>query len=220
MKSPKGRHFRQEERKSIFSPRVSKFCWAADMLTYLRILIAFVLFYLALTDSQNVGFALGCFVFGELTDAFDGALARTLLYPNDGKKRWWRMYASEIDQAADIMLGLATLVYFTAEISFQFGRLLLMGTVIIAVIVQASRGWIGRKFGQQARTYLVLARRYAYVGEIFLVGLIMLHHTNWFMELRLDWRITITYLLIVLAVALLFLKRDRATEEKTETPIV
>lgn len=199
-------------------PRESKLCFLADALTYFRIVVGIGILFVTFFGGATTDQVFMAFILGELSDAFDGVCARTFLYPNDGRKRWWRTYASEIDQVADILLGLSILAYTIVRVDSRFGIFVLSMAIAIAVPIQLTKNWIGEHFGEKIRTLLVLFRRYLYVIAIFLVGIVVARQTAWYEAIGHDWQIVFEYFAMITPVFVFILKSDRASEEKTPTP--
>lgn len=191
--------------------RKSKPYWLADVLTGLRFIAAIGLFAMAYLGAGSVGLALMIFTLGELTDAFDGMAARKWLYPDDGRRRWWRVYASEIDQVADIALGVALISFVTLRINPRVGLTVLLLAMSIAVPIQLARDTIEQRWGKKVREAIVLVRRALYAAMIFVVAVWMLWLTSW----SYSWKVTITCLTVVLMATLAVIKLDRMSEERT-----
>lgn len=104
--------------------------YLADILTALRIALAFVIFVCILQQAWAV--ALVLFAVAALTDAFDGMCARRWPYsPEDVQRLWWRRKfdAQQIDNVPDgTMIFLAVLA-----LAWQFDYWRVLAVVIYAI---------------------------------------------------------------------------------------
>lgn len=191
--------------------------YLADLFTLSEVILSIVLFVMSIMGAP-VAHALWVFVAGELCDAVDGPLARRFHYPNDGKSRWWRTYASEIDQISDIMLAAACGVYLIWQVSWLGGCLLLLGIGAFCLAVQMhlyhydrSCKSFRRRFYVYAENLILLRRRIYVVGGIGGAIALMVWHTEWTLAVK----ITITIVGILCGIALRYWKHDRWTQDKT-----
>ena len=218
----------------------------ADILTFIRFLCAIGLIVLVVVGFFDTTFvaieapaAFLLFAIGELTDAFDGPAARRWLYPNDGKRRWWREYADRIDIVADILLALVALAFVIFRVNLAIGLAILLIGAAIAIPIEffswyMTRGpsryafkggmdsfyWKEICAAERVNTILaeqvVLKRRYLYVLGIA-VGLMILLWTpanGWMMIVKF----IITCFGVAIGALLWVVKRDRRTE--WHTPLV
>lgn len=196
----------------------------ADLLTFLEVVLALAMTIKGLPP-EAVFFM---FAIGELCDAFDGICARRWHYPDDGKKRWWRKWAPELDQGSDIALLVAGVYCLSSRYDWITGVTLLMvtffGTIeIITADANVFNGLIFRIFNAESYNpeddysglsyakCLRLFRRYIYLGCIAVVLFLMLNGTKWANGVK----VAIIVIAIIAGVVLLFVKRDRLTQDKT-----
>lgn len=188
----------------------------ADTLTLCKCICTCILGVLLFTGAKPQT-ALIIFGIGELCDAFDGICARKWKYPPDGKYRWWREYAPEIDQVTDVLhlsvMALffifricATFVYFRPWIAFSVALAIAFICIVVHIIV-AEPKYAGSKFA----TRLILGRRVLYLACIAFIVFAGLYAVSWPKAVR----IAIAIVLCVGAVGLLIIKWDRATQVKT-----
>lgn len=205
----------------------------ADLLTLSRFLLAVALFVLVFTISEPKNrLVLLLFSLGSLTDALDGEFARKYPYPKDGKARWWRKYQFDYDLyqyeindiVADLLLGLATLVYIAKWISpllggFYLGASIGVGLFVYFVTDQAvfntPRGLGTFEVIEEIRTAIVLYRRKWYGGGIAIVIFTLI--------LAAKFHVLITIPLILLGmligIYIIYLKREtRLKQDKTPLP--
>ena len=214
----------------------------ADVLTSLETLCAAILIGFAI-GNVPVDYALWVFAAAELCDAFDGICARRWPYPDDGKRRWWRIYAVELDQLSDIAAGLACLLYVSWRVSFTCGLVVLITALVIGFSIQLTVKWPSARrsltdwgLGSLARWYesvrpihrllawlerhpklclaLVLIRRYLYVAAIAVLIICMILGTSWPQPLQFG----ALGALVAIGIFLIFYKRDRLTQDKTPLP--
>ena len=211
----------------------------ADVLTLSEAILAVILTICAMLN-VSADYAIWVFAAAELCDAFDGICARRWPYPNDGKVRWWRQYASEIDELTDIMVGLACLLFVGLRVNPSFSLLVLVCALIVGIGVQVIVKWTTTKpyleryglqplanwlnhrstfirlatwFDTHPRTQLViiLLRRYLYVTAIFLLVIQLIFATTWAFYVQISANI----LLALIGMALCYIKLDRLTQDKT-----
>ncbi len=172
----------------------------ADLLTLCEIIIACTLLILQQRLTPEVVFWL--FIVGELCDAFDGICARRWHYPDDGKKRWWREWAPEIDQISDILLLLGLVLYLIT----LCGEVLLIVT-IVAVLFFVAVELLTSEKDKGIRIF----RRYVYLACIVAGILILLYNTKW----KLVTKIVIAVIMALIGITLIFVKKNRLTQVKT-----
>lgn len=189
----------------------------ADIITLCEVICTSILGVLLFTGAKPQT-ALIIFGIGELCDAFDGICARNLEpYPDDGKYRWWREYATEIDQVTDVfhlsVMGLffifricSGFTYFRPWIAFFVALVVALFCIIIQIIVTDEK----RKDTKLA-TNLILGRRYLYLACIAFIVFAGLYAVTWPNLVK----IAIAIALCIGAVILLVIKWDRATQVKT-----
>ena len=138
-----------------------------DILTASRFLLAAIIIGLTIAGASP-GRVLALFVIGELTDAIDGPLAFRWPYPDELERRlWWRVNKVFFDIAADMTLGIATLLY-VARHTYPFGRILLVGAVGLGTLSQIL---VLRVFPPQERSgftrwFILLRRGMLYIPTI------------------------------------------------------
>lgn len=180
----------------------------ADVLSALELCCAVALGVMALTDVATP-WALGTFVLGELCDAFDGICARCWHYPNDGKRRWWREYAKEIDQLTDLILAIAVLMYVATQVCWLVGVIIFGVSVIIGSAVEIRiHKWSPE---DRRRRKYVLARRFLYLLAIATVIVLLI----WNLPVEVPVRVLLTAIGVVVGLYLWIDKKDRRTEENT-----
>lgn len=184
--------------------------YLADVLTATQVVLAVILAVMTVVE-VDAGYAMIVFVLGELCDAFDGICARRWPYPEDGKRRWWRVHAEALDQISDIMLGVAGLAYITFCVHFKLGATLSIVTILIGAGVQA---WVYSSLYKQnpkLALKVVLIRRLGYVAAVVWLALIML----WTSSFHQTTKIVLTGLGLILCAILWVVKEDRRMQDKT-----
>ncbi len=163
--------------------------YLADILTLSRLIIAIVIFILALTGgAPEVVFIL--FIIAELTDAFDGTCARKWPFPKN-KTPKYRKYAAIFDMVADVALagfqvifvilqinqplGLAIIIY--ELVSSIGGDLLVYGKILGHPDNCTKNSLVSRNFPLAKK--IILTRRYIYTLCIGFVNAVILFATNW-----------------------------------------
>ena len=163
--------------------------YLADILTLSRLIIAIVIFILALTGgAPEVVFIL--FIIAELTDAFDGTCARKWPFPKN-KTPKYRKYAAIFDMVADVALagfqvifvilqinqplGLAIIIY--ELVSSIGGDLLVYGKILGHPDNCTKNSLASRNFPLAKK--IILTRRYIYTLCIGFVNAVILFATNW-----------------------------------------
>ena len=163
--------------------------YLADILTLSRLIIAIVIFILALTGgAPEVVFIL--FIIAELTDAFDGTCARKWPFPKN-KIPKYRKYAATFDMVADVALagfqvifvilqinqplGLAIIIY--ELVSSIGGDLLVYGKILGHPDNCTKNSLASRNFPLAKK--IILTRRYIYTLCIGFVNAVILFATSW-----------------------------------------
>ncbi len=163
--------------------------YLADILTLSRLIIAIVIFILALTGgAPEVVFIL--FIIAELTDAFDGTCARKWPFPKN-KTPKYRKYAATFDMVADVALagfqvifvilqinqplGLAIIIY--ELVSSIGGDLLVYGKILGHPDNCTKNSLASRNFPLAKK--IILTRRYIYTLCIGFVNAVILFATSW-----------------------------------------
>ena len=163
--------------------------YLADLLTFSRLILAIVLFILALAGgSAEAAFVI--FIVAELTDAFDGTCARKWPFPKN-KTPKYRKYAAKFDMIADVALtggqilfatlcvnwviGLVFITYYL--ISSIGGDLLVYGKIMGHPDNCTKHSLVYRNFPLAKK--IILARRYVYTICLGVVNLVILFATNW-----------------------------------------
>ena len=163
--------------------------YLADILTLSRLIIAIVIFILALTGgAPEVVFIL--FIIAELTDAFDGTCARKWPFPKN-KTPKYRKYAAIFDMVADVALagfqvifvilqinqplGLAIIIY--ELVSSIGGDLLVYGKILGHPDNCTKNSLASRNFPLAKK--IILTRRYIYTLCIGFVNAVILFATSW-----------------------------------------
>lgn len=163
--------------------------YLADILTSLRLILAIVLFVLALTGGSPEA-ALIIFIIAEFTDIFDGTCARKWPFPKN-KTPKYRKYAVKYDMIADISLtgalvlfltlqvnwvsGLAFIVYYL--ISSLGGELLVYGRILGHPDDCTDNSMAKRNFPLAKK--IILTRRYIFAICLCAISVFILFATNW-----------------------------------------
>lgn len=165
--------------------------YLADILTFTRLILAFILIFLATAvESPNIGAGFLIFVIAELTDAFDGTLATKFPFPKN-KTPKYRKYAAKYDMIADALTALAAALFFTLKVNFVAGLIILLCYGIASLIVDlvvygrilghpdnCTKNSLTKRNFPLARR-IVLARRFIYLSLIATVSVWMLYASNW-----------------------------------------
>lgn len=185
----------------------------ADILTLCEVIFTGILLYMVVFN-VSVNYAIWVFIIGELCDAFDGICARRWHYPEDGKKRWWREYAPQIDQISDVLLASVCGLYLLLRIK-SIATAVLVGTIAgICISIE-----VALRFGEESvlarcphgRLGIILGRRYCYVAGIGIAIVLMIFATTW-----PEWCKKLAICLGVAAgIILVLVKRNRLTQDKT-----
>lgn len=189
--------------------------YLADFLTLARLILAISLIIIAFTNSPIVsGFLI--FVFGELTDAFDGTCASKWPFPKN-KVPKYRKYAAKYDMIADASIIIAMLIFFIMRINLVFGLALGLGYGIIAIIIDLIV--YGKIMGHpddfkpgslSAKNFLlakkiILARRMVYLTLIATITIWTLYASEW----QLIAKNIIMIIAVIMAIFLWFFLAQR-----------
>ena len=163
--------------------------YLADLLTFSRLILAFVIIILALIGGPpELVFIL--FIVAELTDAFDGTCARKWPFPKNNTPEY-RKYAAKFDMFSDVCLTGAQVLYMTLQINTIVGAM-----IIIYYLVSAIGGdmlvygkVLGHpddctKYSLAHRDFplarkIILTRRYVYAICLGVVNAVILFATSW-----------------------------------------
>ena len=105
--------------------------YLADILTLSRLIIAIVIFILALTGgAPEVVFIL--FIIAELTDAFDGTCARKWPFPKN-KTPKYRKYAAIFDMVADVALAGFQVIFVILQINQPLGLAIIIYELVSSI---------------------------------------------------------------------------------------
>lgn len=189
--------------------------YLADILTFSRIILALVLFYLACSRIE-ISTALIIFLVGELTDAFDGTCATKWPFPKN-KTPWYRKYAAKYDMLADALLAFAMIIFFTFRINFTAGLIIFLTYAVIALIIEytvygklfghpddCTKNSLMKKNFKKAKA-LVMGRRNLYLGLMALISIWTLYASEW----PLAVKITVTIVAAVVCIFLWFFLSQR-----------
>lgn len=182
----------------------------ADIITASRIILASTLVGV-IWENRPPDIAIWIIVACELGDALDGIFARKYHYPNDGKYLWWRKYAPEIDQVADIYTGVLALVYYIKCVNFQLGVIILISGLIIGLTIQTYAIWLKYLFSEKVKRRLILTRRYLYLLAIVVVVTNLTMSTSWLRQVKIACLLLGT----TVGIILIIVKRNRLTQVKT-----
>lgn len=179
----------------------------ADLLTCCEVLFTFILLIMTIRNT-SVNYVIWVFIAGELCDAFDGICARRWHYPDDGKRRWWRTYASEIDKITDVFLAAVCGLYLLLCINTPAARVLVWAVCAICCVIQlilSLRPSLNRKVALR----ITLFRRYIYVIGISCTIILLIFATSW-----ANWiKISALCLGIIAGIALVITKWNRLTQK-------
>lgn len=169
--------------------------YLADILTLLRLLLA-ILFFVWTGINGEAGWAFMIFAVGELTDAFDGALATKYPFPKN-KTPKYRKYAAIFDMATDILLAFALALYFIIRVNLIAGLIVTIGYIVISVIIElivygrmlghpdtARPGFLMQESFPLAKK-IILARRGLYLACLFLVATWVLYAATWPLAIKI-----------------------------------
>lgn len=165
--------------------------YLADILTLIRFILATALLILAfLGDASSLGAGFLLFVFGELTDAFDGTCATRWPFPKN-KTPKYRKYAAKYDMLTDAFLSVAMILFFILRVNLPAGLIIGVGYSVLALVIDLIV--YGKLFGHpddftprslSAKNFplakrIILARRMLYIALIVLIAAWTLYASNW-----------------------------------------
>ncbi len=198
----------------------------ADALTVIEIIMAFILIGMTI-HPVPADIAIWFFVIGELADAFDGPCARRWPYPDDGKKRWWRVpkTVKRIEHLSDIFIAVSCMFYLlsqpenitfrilnhtfiVSECAMNLGLFTIICCAFLEIIIRILRHQDESAFFYVIKG-IILTRRlfYAFVsigGGVFL----LIMATSWSYRVKL----TAVFAGVIAGLLLLLYKFDRATD--------
>jgi len=189
--------------------------YLADLLTLTRFILTISLIIITFTGG-NPETAFLLFVFGELTDAFDGTCATRWPFPKN-KTPKYRKYAAKYDMFTDLLLIAAMILFFLVRINWLAGLILGLGYGLISLIVELIV--YGKLMGHpdDARPNsltiknfplakkIILLRRAAYLALIAIIATWTLYVSAW----PLVVKIVITVVALFVAVFLWFFLAQR-----------
>lgn len=192
---------------------MKKLYYLADVLTLCEVIAGVILLGMTCFHAP-ADYAIWVFVAGELCDAFDGICARHWPYPNDGKKRWWRTYVTQIEHLSDIFIAIACMLYLifstdtnTANLALMLGCTLATACIAVELTIKfASTASTSTKV-QKAILWLIRIRRWCYAfggigGGIYL----LIMATTWTTIIKFS----AICASLGIGLALLIIKLDRA----------
>lgn len=211
----------------------------ADVLSLFEGILALALIAAAVCG-LSADYAIWLFAGAEICDALDGPCARRWPYPDDGKYRWWRAYAVELDQLTDLMAGIAVLIYLGCRVSLAIALVVAIPAALIAPTVQVLTKWFSitpflRRFGlsrlvnrledswgfmrpirwfyfhPKISLRLILLRRYLYLAAIIVILVSLILATSWGLVVQTCALFALAGILIIIA----FCKRNRLHEDHT-----
>ena len=189
--------------------------YLADLLTLTRFILAIVLIVLAFTGGAlSAGFLV--FVFGELTDAFDGTCATKWPFPKN-KSPWYRKYAAKYDMFTDGLIIAAMLLFFIIRVNLVAGLIIGLGYGIVSTIIEFIV--YGKMMGHpddfrpgslSAKNFLlakkiILTRRMIYLALLATVATWTLYASEW----PLVVKIVITVVAALVSIFLWFFLAQR-----------
>lgn len=171
--------------------------YLADLLTFIRLILAIVLLVLA-AEHGSADNAFLVFLAAELTDTFDGTCARKWPFPKNKVPRY-RKYAAFYDMFSDTLLAAAQVLFVMLNIDFFVG----LGFAIFYIVVCGGIEILvyGKFFGHPdnfTRTSLsnrnfplakkiIMTRRYAYALCLGVINAIILFATSWSLPVKILW---------------------------------
>ncbi|MBR3138852.1 CDP-alcohol phosphatidyltransferase family protein [Candidatus Saccharibacteria bacterium] len=163
--------------------------YLADILTLSRLILATVLFILALAGgSPEAAFII--FLVAELTDTFDGTCARKWPFPKNNTPKY-RKYAAKYDMFSDVLLTAAQVLFLTVRVNWiaglvfiiyylvssAGGDLLVYGKILGHPDDCTETSLTKRNFPLAKR--IVLTRRYIFAICLGLINAFILFATSW-----------------------------------------
>lgn len=115
--------------------------YVADLLTISRILLSLAILILIISGLWSLAIIL--FILAILTDTLDGTIARKWPYSSEENKTfWWRKDPHLLDNTADMVLTLATLIGLIIWSPTTWGLItggILIGTAILLITIRHLR---------------------------------------------------------------------------------
>ncbi len=182
----------------------------ADILTACEVFCTCILGVLIFTGAPPE-VALIIFGIGELCDAFDGICARKLKpYPNDGKYRWWRVYATQIEKITDVFHLSIMSIFFIVRICPRFKwftptKAFALAIIVALICIAVQLAINSPKCKESKATKLIRKRRILYLACIAIIVFGGLYAVAWPDIIR----IVIAVILCIGALILLYVKWDR-----------
>lgn len=189
--------------------------YLADFLTFIRLVLAIALLHLAFAGG-NLGAGFLIFVFGELTDAFDGTCAAKWPFPKN-KTPKYRKYAAKYDMFTDMLLAVAMALFFILRVNLIAGLVMGITYSVAAIIIDFIV--YGKLMGHPddfrpgslsdrnfpAAKRLILARRRVYIALIVFAAAVTLFSSDWPIVVK----ITITGVASLVGIFLWFFLKQR-----------
>lgn len=180
-----------------------------DLFTLLEVILTCTLIVMTVLH-VSPDYAIWVFVAGELCDAIDGPCARRWPYPDDSKKRWWRLphVVQAIEHISDILLIGSLALYLLFQPGL-FHYLTLYGSLAIALICLVVQYLLFTKpYSSAKRKSLTLLRRRFYLVGIIIGIAELIFCTTWALPLKIGACI----LGLIAGVIILIAKWNRFTE--------
>lgn len=169
--------------------------YLADLLTFIRFILAIVLIGLAVTHSSADN-AFIVFLTAELTDTFDGTCARLWPFPK-GKEPWYRKYAAYYDMASDVLLAAAQVLFVLLAVNFWAGLVITLFYIVVCGGIEflvygkllghpdnCTKNSLARRNFPLAKK-IIMARRYAYALCLGITNVLILFATSWAMPVKI-----------------------------------
>ena len=162
--------------------------YLADLLTLTRLILAIVLFVLAVTGgSVNTAFIV--FTLALITDMFDGTCAKKWPFPKNATPKY-RKYAAQFDMVSDVLLAGAQVLFLLLRVSTVGGIIAISFYVICILLELVLYGkffghpdncteWSLTKRNFPVAKKIVLLRRFGYTICIGAVNAGILFATDW-----------------------------------------
>ena len=107
--------------------------YLADLLTLARLILAIVLFVLAVTGgSANTAFIV--FTLALITDMFDGTCAKKWPFPKNATPKY-RKYAAQFDMVSDVLLAGAQVLFLLLRVS-TVGGIIAISFYVICILLE------------------------------------------------------------------------------------
>ena len=168
--------------------------YLADLLTLTRLILAIVLFVLAVTGgSANTAFIV--FTLALITDMFDGTCAKKWPFPKNATPKY-RKYAAQFDMVSDVLLAGAQVLFLLLRVSTVGGIIAISFYVICILLELVLYGkffghpdncteWSLTKRNFPVAKKIVLLRRFGYTICIVAVNAGILFATDWPMAAKI-----------------------------------